>query len=271
MNKRKWRMSAVLFLVLFLVFYIGIVFFLFVNEILAMKLIFLLGICMCVYMMFDGFIFLKGLRKVLVFRWYIYAICFSMLSWYLENETIGTIESILFLITVVLVFVEAVNYYLTKVNEWFKEIVILFFMILGLLFFDIVAVQVNITLFWILRVITLLILICGLKIIPHVNRLLGIILIIALYIAMVAISATLSIDFLFSSISEVCVAFYRNVRNLYTLPEPNAEMSMRNLLEIMGSFLLCRIMDAILIGALVDIIKAKERPWLKRIESSTNK
>lgn len=186
--------------------------------------------------------------------------CISLLN----GNVIGFTESILFIITVILFFGDCIYHYLNKTDDWVMEIGILFGMVIMLIVFCLIFVQNHITAFWVFRVFALIILASGLKILPHVSRLMGMVIIIGLYMAMVGISAMLSMNFLLSSTSEWLEAFYRSILNLFSLPILNSgEVDANNIIEIVGRFLLCRILDAILIGALTNIISEKDRAWLK--------
>jgi len=84
--------------------------------------------------------------------------------------------------------------------------------------------------------------------------LLGVAMIIVVYILMVVASGMLTLDFLYAPLTEGWQYFYEGVKNIYSWPDELVSYEKIKVIEVLVAFISGRIMDAVLIGVLVERI-----------------
>lgn len=118
--------------------------------------------------------------------------------------------------------------------------------------------------FWIFKVLALIIICSGIKISSHIPRVWGIIIILTFYICMIVVNGILNIQLLLDSVDDGWRNFYVAVHNMYSLPDVEEVGDARECVELLVSYVLCRVMDAVLIGGLINIISEKDIGWTEK-------
>lgn len=125
--------------------------------------------------------------------------------------------------------------------------------------------------FWIFKVLALLIICTGIESTYHIPRVWGIIIILIFYICMIVVNGILNIQLLLDSVDDGWRNFYVAVHNMYSLPDVEEVGDAREIVELLVSYVLCRVMDAVLIGGLINIISEKDIGWTEKRTSERKK
>lgn len=92
------------------------------------------------------------------------------------------------------------------------------------------------------------------------NRLAGMIIIIGAYVGLVVFNGLLNIELLEGRVEDGWRNYYTAVYNMYSLPELESINGGKNqIVETLANYILCRLMDAVLIGGLVNMISEKKK------------
>lgn len=226
----------------------------------GMYLCLVCGMLFCTYLLAQNVLMKAGWKKIGAVKWWITTCGLYIFYDYSLNEQISGAESIVFVLCLVILFVESMRYFF-QTNDLSNELAILFLWGSFSFFLAILLVNINTYLFFVFRFIVIALLICGLKIALRISRLLGILCIIVMYVLMVVLNGTLSTQLLQADMAVFEDLFYENVRNMYSLPE--LEEVTESSLELLINFGICRILDAILLGVLVDILSQNgNKEWL---------
>ena len=134
-----------------------------------------------------------------------------------------------------------------------EELGIALFLILIMFYLAIGMVRVSIELFIIFKILTIFIIFSIVKIAEHTTRFGGMVMMCCSYMLLVVMNGLLNSHLLLSSALEGEKNFYISLQNMYTLPNLETLESTKELWENVVNYLLCRIVDAVLISKLVEI------------------
>jgi len=156
-----------------------------------------------------------------------------------------------------------------RTDDWELELCICFFSFVILFLLAICTVQME-ELFFIFKVLSIFSIFSAVKIVGHTNRFLGMLIIIFSYILIIVLNGVLNSEFLLLPLEEACRNFYVAIQSFYELPRLENLNSNIEIMEQIVNFLMCRIMDAVLIGSLVNIMNENHLGWFENRKKISN-
>ncbi len=111
-------------------------------------------------------------------------------------------------------------------------------------------VKISIIFMYLFKILIMFMLLMGLLIIKNAPPTVKIVMAIIFYLGMVAIDVVLTTGFLFSTIDEAVKAIYEVFQRIYCLNPLGKDYQKEELVTAIVDFLMCRIMDVILLGFL---------------------
>ncbi|MBQ4536908.1 MAG: hypothetical protein II994_04755 [Lachnospiraceae bacterium] len=193
---------------------------------------------------------IKGWHKILSLRWWICACTIYITFSYMNIGDISTGASVTFLIGLSIMFIESMRVFFYIANDLGTEIAIIvgwgvFLFVLALL-----ALKLKyIPLFLFFKAMSLGVMVTGLKILHRLNISLKVTGAIVIYVGIVIMNILLSSHYLGTPNGE---GIYWAFKCLYELPD--TVNSKEELLEVISTFLVFRIADAILVGFLANCV-----------------
>lgn len=121
---------------------------------------------------------------------------------------------------------------------------------LFLFLLSVTSSQISVKLMYIFKILTMLMFLMGMLIIKDVPPIIKIILSIILYVGMVVFDVMLTTGFLLSTVDKAVEATYAGFQKIYNLNPLDSDYQKGELLTNIVDFLICRIMDVILLGFL---------------------
>lgn len=146
-----------------------------------------------------------------------------------------------------------------KCKEWVEEL----FLAVGFVCFAFlfaVMLYESCFFFWLFKILALFMICTFINIGKKTNRLAGMIIIIGAYVGLVVFNGLLNIELLEGRVEDGWRNYYTAVYNMYSLPELESINGGKNqIVETLANYILCRLMDAVLIGGLVNMISEKKK------------
>ena len=172
---------------------------------------------------------------------------------FLEHNCFGlelsNLGAIFILIGFIYLMVISINYIL-KDRDLINKIGLFagWFGVLFVLSFSLVKISIIFMYFF--KILIMFMLLMGLLIIKNAPPIVKIVMAIIFYLGMVAIDVVLTTGFLFSTIDEAVKAIYEVFQRIYCLNPLGKDYQKEELVTAIAGFLMCRIMDVILLGFL---------------------
>lgn len=216
----------------------------------------------CTYRCFKAIIENERIKKIACLEWWIYTAFFYFVMNVnkIDTKAIGVVIVVL---TTLIMFNARMFILYFRSNDWSKELLILFGGGTLLFVFAVGMVETGL-LFWYFKVLTILLVFSAVKMVGHTSRFWGVVIMCGAYVVLVVLYGVLNSNFLLSSVIEGERNFYIAVQNLYALPEIEKLKSSKEIWENIVSFLMGRIMDAVLIGSLVNIFCENHLGWFEK-------
>lgn len=211
----------------------------------------------CTYGCVDTWYNTVGIKKMKAFGWVLTILAFNTMI----NALYDNVDIFDALILLVFIFIGMIVYIINyfKCEEvvgrlWGGTILI------GILsMFALSLVEIRFF-FWLFKILALFITCTFLNTGKKTNRLAGMIIIIGAYVGMVVINGLLNIELLEGRVEDGWRNYYTAVYNMYSLPELESINGGKNqIVETLANYILCRLMDAVLIGGLVNMISEKKK------------
>lgn len=272
----KLKKHIKLLVVLSIFIYVGILYLLHkYSE--ACLFVILLGIMIfCTYMtcgIILGTIPVK--RKIVIIEWLLYIAVLNLL---MNLDAYTKTGAILFdkivIIAATITFIVRIFIIYFRSTSIIADIQIIAWFGLMAFVLAVAFMEFNIKIYLFFKFLVLLIIFCGIKMANRANRFVGMLIIIAAYLIMVIMFGALDIKFAYSTMEEAWDNFYLAIQRIYSLPNIDELETTVRIIDVLLSFVIGRIMDAVLIGALVNIFTEKESGWFdkgKDRNSSDNK
>lgn len=216
----------------------------------------------CTYRCVKALIIDTKLKKICCIEWWTYT-GFLYLALMQNEMDIKSLVSTVITFTAVILFVIRMLITYSKAKDWKEAICFAVFFAFFLFAFSVISVRIE-ELFGLFRMLTLFVIVSIIKNTEYTNRFVGVIIVCFSYVLSIVIYGVLNSNFLLSSITEVEINFYFAVKNLYSLPDVGFFSSNKEMLGCIIDFVLCRIMDAVVISRLVDIFNEKDLGWFEK-------
>lgn len=192
----------------------------------------------------------KGVKKLHAISCYFIIITFVRISMnpndVASNRVCGLISLFLFLLY---------SFWFLKKAKSLCDIV---FLSAGVVMLAVYAVVISITFsyftFWAFKLLFMFILVCIVFKYAAFGKYISVSSVIIAYIIMVILNAILSGNVLYSLIPDSINNFYSTVSAMYTLPDLEKVPSIEILISNLINFIICRIMDAVLLGSVVNFL-----------------
>lgn len=219
----------------------------------------ILGIVMllCTYEFTETFFDNSGIKKMKAFGWVLMILAMNiMIDAVYDNVT--RFEAMFFCGLMIIGIIAFFIHYF-KCKEWVEEL----FLAVGFVCFAFlfaVMLYESCFFFWLFKILALFMICTFINIGKKTNRLAGMIIIIGAYVGMVVLNGFLNIELLEGRVEDGWRNYYTAVYNMYSLPEPVRINGGKNqIVETLANYILCRLMDAVLIGGLVNMISEKKK------------
>lgn len=215
------------------------------------------GMLICTYKFAETFFDNSGIKKMKAFGWGLTILAFNtMINALYDNVDIfDAIILLAFIFIGMIVYI--INYFKCKEvvgRLWGGTILIGILSMLALSLFEIRFF------FWFFKILALFITCTFINTGKKTNRLAGMIIIIGAYVGMVVLNGFLNIELLEGRVDDGWRNYYTAVYNMYSLPELESINGGKNqIVETLANYILCRLMDAVLIGGLVNMISEKKK------------
>lgn len=223
------------------------------------SIVIMLGIGMlhCTYKFAETFFDNSGIKKMKAFGWVLMILAMNiMMDALYDNVT--RFESMVFRGLMIIGIITFFIHYF-KCKEWVEEL----FLAVGFVCFAFlfaVMLYESCFFFWLFKILVLFMICTFINIGKKTNRLAGMIIIIGACVGMMVLNGFLNIELLEGRVEDGWRNYYTAVYNMYSLPELESINGGKNqIVETLANYILCRLMDAVLIGGLVNMISEKKK------------
>lgn len=188
-------------------------------------------------------------KLVCIFWWFVTVDAVIVLEFICFGEELTELGTVCILIGTVYLAILSMNYILKDRDLWNKiSIWVGWFVFMFLL--SISSSQISVELMYIFKMLTMLMLLMGMLIIKNALPIAKIVMSIIFYLVMVAFDVMLTTGFLFSTVDKAVEVIYIGFQKIYCLNPLSPDYQKGELLTNIVDFLICRIMDVVLLGFL---------------------
>ncbi len=210
----------------------------------------------CTYRFAKSLCLDRGRKRLKAIGW-IFAIWTINMVIFVQAQSINVVDAWCLIIAVILGSLWLVQYYYKK-DDYTEKFIIAQWMIGYSILAALVFIEIK-QMFWIFKLIALFFIVSMVDICKHANRIRGMIFILVAYIEMIVGNGVLNTTLLMGSTEDAYTNFYIAVQNMYSLPIIESLPDNQQIVETMVTYILCRIMDAILLGVTINIISDGKR------------
>lgn len=192
----------------------------------------------------------KGWKKVTCIFWWIFIKdCVILLENICFNAELTNFDAIFILIGLIYLAWLSINYILNG-KELMNKFSILIVWIILLFIFAFSASKINTELMYFFKLSIMFILLLGIAVLKDMPVVAKILISILFYLLMVIVDVVVTSGFLFAPANQPVKAMYEVFQRIYCLSPIAASYKREELITAMVDFLICRIMDVILLGFL---------------------
>ena len=184
-----------------------------------------------------------------IFWWFVIIDVLIVLEYICFGTELTELGTVCILIGTVYLAILSISYILKDRDIW-NKITIWGGWFYFLFLLSISSSQINVELMYIFKILTMFMLLMGILIIKNASPIIKILMAIIFYLGMVAFDIMLTMGFLFSEVDKTVETIYIVFQRIYCLNPLDLGYSKDELLTNIVDFLICRIMDVILLGFL---------------------
>ncbi len=203
----------------------------------------------CTYCFSITIVLQQGWKKVKCIWWWILAKDAIVILDNIYGKEITNFDAVCIIVGFVYLASLSINYILNA-EDFFNKFAIFAAWLIFLIILSFSALNVSTSMMYIFKIMLMLMLVIGIVMLGNLNITFKIIGAIVVYVLMIAIDVVLTTSFLYSPVDQGVEAMYQVFQRIYCLNPLTEPYDKGELISSIVDFLMCRIMDVILLGFL---------------------